>query len=960
VVGLPSGTVTFVFTDLEGSTARWEAHPAEMRGALARHDAIVRGAVGAHGGTVFATMGDGMAAVFTSAREAVRAVLAAQQELAAEDWGEGIGPLAARMGVWTDEGVPGGQDYLNQPLNRCARLMAAGHGGQVLVSGATELLVRDDLPEGCGLVDLGEHRLRDLARPVRIFQLTGPGLRAEFPPVRTLAAFAGNLPPQLSSFVGRAGELAELSAAVARSALVTVTGPGGVGKTRLAVQAAADQLEAFADGAWLCELAPAGDGESMAQVVATALGVRSRPGSSTAGSVVEFLRTRSGLLLVLDNCEHLLAAAAALAADILRGCRGVRIVATSQQALGVEGEQVFGLRPLPVPAADADVAAAAGSEAMDLFVQRAAAARRDFALGPDNVAAVGEICRRLDGIPLAIELAAARVGALRPAQIAGLLDERFRLLTRGRSGAPSRQQTLQATVEWSYALLSQTEQRLFDALGVFPASFDADGAVAVAAAAGLDRWDVLDGLTALVGQCMLAEEEGPDQASRYRLLETMRAYARQHLTAAQLARLARAHARFYAAFAEQAGPEAWGPAQLDWLRRIRAERDNLHAAVTWALARGGPAPRLAFRIVTALLRVAHISPVITRGWADACLTRLDACPADLRAPVLAAAAFNALQAGDLPLTQRLAGQVLAEPASADPLTSMNIRATIGALYLATGQPERAIGLARELREEAADRGLDEVFVGYWLYMEAMGWTNAGDHAAARQPAMQAIEIARRVRNPALSAGASLVAAQAIWRSEPQAALLLIEDSLALARAGAHAILGLALRLAAVIRARTGDLPGALAALRESTLQHHADGIRLNLGSALGIGAGILARLGEAGPAAVLSGAFAHFPGSVSAWFENELMATDQAQALARHALGEATYDAAAGRGAAMDDDEIVAYAVGEFQRVAELLAQPGAQAPHAPPGPASGPQPATAVSAQPGMTQDTGSHIAAD
>ena len=329
VMGLPQGTVTFLFTDLEGSTRRWETHPEQMRAALARHNAIVREAVGSHGGTVFSTMGDGMAAVFPSAREAVRAVLAAQQGLGAEPWDEAVGPLTARMGLWTDEGVLGGEHYQNQPLNRCARLMAAGHGGQVLVSGATEPLVRDDLPGGCGLVDLGEHRLRDLARPVRIFQLTGPGLRAEFPPVRTLAAFAGNLPVQLSSFVGRAEELAGLAAAVAGSPLVTVTGPGGVGKTRLAVQAAADQLPSFADGAWLCELAAADDAESMAQVVAAALGVRSRPGLSTAGSVVEFLRTRSGLLLVLDNCEHLLAAAAALAADILRGCPGVRIVATS-------------------------------------------------------------------------------------------------------------------------------------------------------------------------------------------------------------------------------------------------------------------------------------------------------------------------------------------------------------------------------------------------------------------------------------------------------------------------------------------------------------------------------------------------------------------------------------------------------------------------------------------------------
>ena len=261
--------MTFLFTDLEGSTRRWEAHPAQMREALARHNAIVRGAVESHGGVVFSTMGDGMAAVFASAREAVRAVLAAQAGLGAEDWGEVTGPLAARMGLLTDEGVLGGEHYLNQPLNRCARLMAAGHGGQALVSGATELLVRDDLPDGCALVDLGEHRLRDLARPVRIFQLTGPGLRRRVP----AAAHAGGVrrePAGPAQLVRRPGRASSVSwpRRCSGSPLVTVTGPGGVGKTRLAVQAAADQLPSFSDGAWLCELAAAGDGETMAQAVA--------------------------------------------------------------------------------------------------------------------------------------------------------------------------------------------------------------------------------------------------------------------------------------------------------------------------------------------------------------------------------------------------------------------------------------------------------------------------------------------------------------------------------------------------------------------------------------------------------------------------------------------------------------------------------------------------------------------
>jgi predicted ATPase len=373
-----------------------------------------------------------------------------------------------------------------------------------------------------------------------------------------------------------------------------------VGKTRLALQAAAGQLPSFGDGAWLCELAAAGDGEMMAQAVAAALRVRPRAGLSTAGSVVEFLRTKNALLLVLDNCEHLLAAAAALAVDILRGCRGVRILATSRQPLGVGGEQVLGLRPLSPPLPGAGVAAAGGSDAVSLFVQRAAAVRGGFALSSANVAAVCEICRRLDGIPLAIELAAARVAALRPAEIAGLLDERFRLLTRGRADVAARQQTLQATVEWSYGLLGQAERRVFDGLGTFPASFDTAAAIAVAGAGGQSRWDVIDGLTALVGQSLVVPEEGPDQTSRYRLLETMRAYAQQHLAASEHDGMRRAHAEHYAAFAERAGPELPGPAQLDWQHRIRAELDNLNAAVTWALTSGGQADQLAFRIVAAL------------------------------------------------------------------------------------------------------------------------------------------------------------------------------------------------------------------------------------------------------------------------------------------------------------------------------------------------------------------------
>jgi predicted ATPase/DNA-binding SARP family transcriptional activator len=741
--------------------------------------------------------------------------------------------------------------------------------------------------------------------------------RAEAP-----GALAGNLPVQLSSFVGRVAELAELATAMRRSPLVTVVGVGGVGKTRLALYAAAQQVPSFRDGAWLCELHAAVDEETMAQAVIAALRVRPRPGISVAASIVEFLRTKTALLLVLDNCEHLRSAPAVLAAGILRGCRGVHILATSRQPLGVEGEQVFGLRPLPLPAPAAGVAAAAGSDAVTLFVQRATAARGDFCLGLANVDAVGEICRRLDGIPLAIELAAARVAALRPAEIAGLLDERFRLLTRGRADAAGRHQTLQATVEWSYALLSDTERHVFDRLGVFPASFDAAAAAAVAGADGLQRWDILDSLTALVGKSMVVEEEGPGQTSRYRLLETIRAYARQHLAAiAEAERLARRHAEHYMAFAEQAGPELLGPRQLHWQHRIRAELDNLQAAVTWAMTGGDQTYQLAFRVVAALAFSAISTRSTVGAWAERVVPQIGTCPPELRATVLGAAAWSAFLAGDLPLAQRRAEDALRQPASSDPNSLGMPKTVLSRTYALTGQPERGASIAQEARQQAAQRGWD-VYAGAFYAMEAMAWTDDGNHAAARRPAIEAVEVTRKVGNPGMSATACYAAAQALWLTDPQTARTLLEDSLVLTRAGAlDSIHGFALSLAGAIRARTGDLPGALTVLHEATLQLHRDGNRLGLGVTLQRAAAVLARLGDPEPAAILAGAVAaHFTVTVGNIHAQEQAEIDDTQSNVRRALGEAAYTTALRRGAAMDDHEMVEYTLAEFRRLAAVSA----------------------------------------
>jgi hypothetical protein len=535
------------------------------------------------------------------------------------------------------------------------------------------------------------------------------------------------------------------------------------------------------------------------------------------------------------------------------------------------------------------------------------------------VAAVGEICRRLDGIPLAIELAAARVAALRPAEIAALLDERFRLLTRGRADAASRQQTLQATVEWSYALLGQVECHVFNCLGVFPASFDAAAAIDVAGIEGLKRWDVLDALTALVGKSMVAEEEGPDQTSRYRLLETMRAYARQQLAAGERDRLRRRHAEHYAAFAEHAGPALLGPLQLDWQRRIRAELDNLQAAVTWALTSCDEKRQLAFRIVTALAFLTVHGRSAVGVWAERALAHAGTCPPGIRATVIAAAAWSAFFAGDLSLAQRRAEDALREPASSDPAGLGMPPALLSRTYALTGQPEHGASIAREGRLKAAEQGA-EAIVGHLLAMEAMAWDAAGDHTAARQPALEAVEIAGKVRNPALSAMAFYTAAAAVWLDEPHKALTLIEDSLALTRAGAlDSIFGFALSLAAAIRIRNGDYSGALPVLHEVTAQEYSDGNRLGLGITLQRAAAALAQLGEAEPAAILTGAVAaHFAATTA----NDRLEIDQAQAAARRALGEAAYNTALVRGAAMDDEQITDFALGEFRRLLDRPMSP--------------------------------------
>lgn len=581
-------TTTFLLTDIEGSTRLWEEHPEDMGKALQAHDEIITDSVTRHGGRVFKHLGDGIAAAFQSAPSALAAASEIQMSL---DKGTipGIGSLKVRMGVHSGEANERDGDYFGQPLNRVARLTDAGHGGQVLVSLITARLCESE--ESHELVDLGEHRLRDLGREERIYQLR-VGDRADgFPPLRTLRSRLNNLPIIQTSFIGREAELENLSKALQEARVVTVTGVGGAGKTRLALQAAADVGGAYPDGVWLVTLGAVSDPESVEGAVLEALGIDQPAGTEPRDVIIDYFRERSSLI-VLDNCEHLVSAAADLVADITAAAPRCTIIATSRELLGVPGEVALGLRSMGLPRETTDVASLTDYEAIELFVDRAADVQPSFAISADNADAIVEICRRLDGMPLAIELAASRLRTFSPVKIAELLDQRFRLLTGGSRTALPRQQTLTATIEWSYRLLSSDEQRLFQRLSIFQGGFTLETVSAVATDAELGDLEVIELLPVLVDKSLVVTDE--DAEDRFRLLETLRQFARDRLDeSGEGDRLRRRHAEHFRDLVEEGERNIVGPDERSWRDRVLREFDNLRQAMTWALDAGEGATALA-------------------------------------------------------------------------------------------------------------------------------------------------------------------------------------------------------------------------------------------------------------------------------------------------------------------------------------------------------------------------------
>jgi predicted ATPase/class 3 adenylate cyclase len=587
MTGLPTGTVTLLFTDVEGSTRLWEQHSQAMRFALARHDALIEERVEQHGGVVVRPRGEGDSrfAVFPRATDAVAAAAAIQRALCGEPW-PAEAPLRVRLALHTGEADLRAGDYYGGAVNRCARLRAIAHGGQTLLSQATYELVCDALPDRVMLRELGAHRLADLQRAEQVHQLLADGVPADFPPLRSLDSVPNNLPLQLTTFVGREREMAEVRRLLGTTRLLTLTGTGGTGKTRLAVQMAAELLERYPQGVWLVELAALADPALVPLAVAIALGLREEAGQPPTTTLVAALRARR-LLLLLDNCEHLLDACAQLAEALVRACPYVQVLATSREALGLAGEVSWRVPSLalPHPAHLAAPAELLEVEAVRLFVERARAAQPQFALVERQAATVAAICRRLDGIPLALELAAARLRGLSVDELAGRLDQRFRLLTGGSRTALPRQQTLQALVDWSYGLLSAPEQALFTRLAVFAGGFTLEAAETVCAGNQVGDDDVLDLLLRLVDKSLVAVEGESGGCTRYRLLETLRQYGRELLVArGEAETLYRRHAAYYRDLAEQS-TEMFEGTQAARLVRLDAEEENLRQALGWVLDR---------------------------------------------------------------------------------------------------------------------------------------------------------------------------------------------------------------------------------------------------------------------------------------------------------------------------------------------------------------------------------------
>jgi predicted ATPase len=867
--------VTFLFTDIEGSTRRWEADAEGMRAAMAAHDEVLRAAIATHGGRLFKHTGDGVCAAFGSPRSAVDAAVAAQRAL----------ELPVRMGIATGEAELRDGDYFGGVLNRAARVMGAGHGGQILLAESTAGLL-----SGVDLVDLGPRRLRDLPTPIGVFQVRAAGLRTDFPPLRALDARPGNLRAATTSFIGRESEVAELHAAVKAHRLVTLTGVGGVGKTRLAREVAARLVDEFPDGVWFFDLAAVTDPAAVPEAVAAVLGIIQQPGKTVAESVAAALEGRVRLL-VFDNCEHVVDSVADLVEAILSASSTVTILATSREGVGVSEEQLWRVPSL-------DVNSGAESAAVDLFVDRARSVLSDFSLAQHGEAdAVVEICRRLDGIPLAIELAASRMASMTASDVRERLDQRFRLLVGSRRGL-ARHQTLRHAVAWSYDHLDDAEKALLERCSVFAGGFDLQSACAVMGSD--DDFATLDLLDALVRKSLLVADRSAGR-TRFSMLETIRQFAEDQLVASGAATEVRAaHSRYFA------GREAdilalWdSPRQRDAYDWFVIELANLRTAFRWAADRGDLDDAAAIATYAPLLgyQVENYEPI---AWAEELIEPARAVdhPRLATLYVLASQCYTTGRIEEA-VGYADAGQTVIGSGGEVPF---GIEGTLAAVYMATGQPERGVEWCRAQLARGRDT---HTFTRYWL-VAMLAMAGAGEEARAAANGL--IEAAEATHNPYALACALFGYGNAFRDADPVRALEALRRGRVIAQdSGNRFVESLLATGFGRLEVEHGD---PLAALDHITLgigNFYESGNVGYIRSPLATLAVFLDRLGRYEPAAIIAG-FALSPFTASTVHQ-----LSTAIAHLREVLGEATYESLAHNGETMTTAAMVTYAYDQIDQ----------------------------------------------
>ena len=744
---LATQTLTFLFTDIEGSTAMLQRLGDAYAQVLADHHRLIRAALAAHDGQEIDTQGDAFFAVFSSPSACVAGAIEMQRALVSYFWPAGE-TVRVRMGIHSGEAAQTATGLVGLDVHRAARIASAAHGGQIVLSLTAAALLRDSLPPGTSLRDLGLHRLKDLGRPEQIFQLEADGLPAVFPPLRSLdnPKLRNNLPAQVSSFIGREAELAEVRSLITGSRLVTLTGGGGAGKTRLSLQAAAGLLDGSGDGVWFADLAPLQDADLVAVTVANVLGIPGDPGRPIVDTLVESIGQRS-LLVLLDNCEHVIDACAKLADVMLRNCPNMVLLATSREPLGIEGERIYRVPSMGMPAEGDEVTAIRNSEAVRLFTDRAAQQGVSLLWDEPTASVVGRICRRLDGIPLAIELGAARLRVMSVPELDARLDHRFSILTGGSRAALPRHQTLLAMVEWSWELLNAAERQVLARLSVFAGGFDLDAAEAVTTGDDVPPGEVVEHLGALIDKNLVQFDDTGGRPVRYRLLETVRQYAARQLDrqqpAAEDAR--RAHRDTYLTLAEAAAPELVGHEQVTWMDRLDLELDNLRAALAYSLKRADPAPGI--RLAAALRVFWKARGHATEG-ADALRALLQIPAAQeatvLRARGLVTAAYLLEQMGGYPTAERYCDEALSIAAAVrDDYLVADLIDVRGYILLRRGQPgaampliERGLGLARQLGETHLTARL--------LAARAFALDLEYDRAGAARDAAESLQLYRQV------------------------------------------------------------------------------------------------------------------------------------------------------------------------------------------------------------------------